>query len=132
MTLNPEERIRYAAGTGMRKRVLILFICAAAAGCASSHSAVIHPTPAGLGSYPYSDADVDFMSGMIPHHAQAGIMPPKIGRAHRRTPLPRSYRIPPSSWKKKKNNEHVVHNRPLDSALLIRTVRYDDANNTPR
>ncbi len=58
----------------MRKRVLILFICAAAAGCASSHSAVIHPTPAGLGSYPYSDADVDFMSGMIPHHAQAVIM----------------------------------------------------------
>jgi uncharacterized protein (DUF305 family) len=35
---------------------------------------VLHPTPPGLGRYPYSDADVDFMSGMIPHHAQAVIM----------------------------------------------------------
>src|SRR5215207_9306559 len=34
----------------------------------------IHQTPPGLGQFPYSDADVDFMSGMIPHHAQAVIM----------------------------------------------------------
>jgi uncharacterized protein (DUF305 family) len=34
----------------------------------------LHATPPGLGQYPYSDADVDFMSGMIPHHAQAVIM----------------------------------------------------------
>ena len=34
----------------------------------------IHQTPPGLGQYPYSDADVEFMSGMIPHHAQAVIM----------------------------------------------------------
>jgi uncharacterized protein (DUF305 family) len=34
----------------------------------------VHQTPAGLGQYPYSDADVEFMSGMIPHHAQAVIM----------------------------------------------------------
>jgi len=34
----------------------------------------IHKTPPGLGQYPYSDADVEFMSGMIPHHAQAVIM----------------------------------------------------------
>src|SRR5258708_19828072 len=100
MTLNPEERIRYAAGTGMRKRVLILFICAAPAGCASSHSAVIHPTPAGLGSYPYSDADLHFMSGMIPHHAQAGIMagwaPTHAARPHVAHPLqPIHLRHPP-------------------------------------
>src|SRR5258708_22822211 len=104
MTLNPEERIRYAAGTGMRKRVLILFICAAAAGCASSHSAVIHPTPAGLGSYPYSDADVDFMPGVIPHHAHAVITarpapphPPRPDRAiprDRRVPRPRGQPAP--------------------------------------
>jgi uncharacterized protein (DUF305 family) len=34
----------------------------------------IHQTPPGLGQYPYSDADVAFMTGMIPHHAQAVIM----------------------------------------------------------
>ena len=34
----------------------------------------LHATPPGLGSYPYSDADVAFMTGMIPHHAQALIM----------------------------------------------------------
>jgi uncharacterized protein (DUF305 family) len=36
--------------------------------------AAVHQTPPGLGQYPYSDADVEFMSGMIPHHAQAVIM----------------------------------------------------------
>src|SRR6186997_1423572 len=34
----------------------------------------VHQTPPGLGQYPYTDADVEFMSGMIPHHAQAVIM----------------------------------------------------------
>ena len=55
-------------------RTLILLICVAAAGCASAQKKQIHQTPAGLGAYPYSDADVDFMAGMIPHHAQAVIM----------------------------------------------------------
>jgi len=54
---------------------VVLFTCAAAAaGCASSQKSQIHQTPPGLGAYPYSDADVDFMAGMIPHHAQAVIM----------------------------------------------------------
>lgn len=34
----------------------------------------LHQTPPGLGRYPYSDADIEFMTGMIPHHAQAVIM----------------------------------------------------------
>ncbi len=48
-----------------------------ASGCASAPPARSngqHPTPPGLGQYPYSDADIEFMSGMIPHHAQAVIM----------------------------------------------------------
>ena len=52
----------------------LLFVAAWATGCASGPSAGLHATPPGLGRLPYSDADVDFMSGMIPHHAQAVIM----------------------------------------------------------
>ena len=53
-----------------------LLVAALSAGCASAPPAAkgLHQTPQGLGQYPYSDADVDFMSGMIPHHAQALIM----------------------------------------------------------
>src|SRR3954470_5715164 len=60
---------------------LILTACAlaafATAACASAPSSAsngLHPTPPGLGRLPYTDADVDFMSGMIPHHAQAVVM----------------------------------------------------------
>jgi len=52
----------------------MLFFAAVAAGCASSQKATLHATPPGLGRLPYTDADVDFMSGMIPHHAQAVVM----------------------------------------------------------
>ena len=59
------------------RTLILFFMCGAAAGCASSRgaeSSQVHATPPGLGQYPYSDADVEFMSGMIPHHAQAVIM----------------------------------------------------------
>jgi uncharacterized protein (DUF305 family) len=62
-----------------------LLASALAAGCGSAPAPkpalpatpagpALHATPPGLGQYPYSDADVDFMAGMIPHHAQAVIM----------------------------------------------------------
>jgi uncharacterized protein (DUF305 family) len=59
-----------------RATILAFFVicAAAAAGCATKQKASLHPTPSGLGRLPYSDADVDFMAGMIPHHAQAVIM----------------------------------------------------------
>jgi len=55
----------------------LMLASAITAGCASAsanHASSIHQTPPGLGQFPYSDADVEFMSGMIPHHAQAVIM----------------------------------------------------------
>ena len=51
-----------------------LLLTALTAGCASARSASLHATPPGLGRLPYADADVDFMAGMIPHHAQAVVM----------------------------------------------------------
>jgi uncharacterized protein (DUF305 family) len=52
-----------------------LLAAALSAGCASAPSSSgLHATPPGLGRLPYADADVDFMAGMIPHHAQAVIM----------------------------------------------------------
>ena len=53
---------------------LCLFAVAVGGGCASAPSSRLHATPPGLGRLPYSDADVEFMSGMIPHHAQAVVM----------------------------------------------------------
>jgi uncharacterized protein (DUF305 family) len=60
---------------------VFLVEAALCAGCMTAPSSSLrttpeglHDTPAGLGRLPYSDADVAFMSGMIPHHAQAVIM----------------------------------------------------------
>src|SRR2546421_2052749 len=52
----------------------LLLVAAAAAACTGAPVRGLHATPPGLGRLPYSDADVAFMSGMIPHHAQAVIM----------------------------------------------------------
>jgi len=55
-------------------RVASLLLAAATAACASAPAQGLHATPPGLGRLPYTDADVDFMAGMIPHHAQAVVM----------------------------------------------------------
>ena len=75
-------------------RTCLALVSALAAACASAPpkaASAIHQTPPGLGQFPYSDADVEFMSGMIPHHAQAVIMagwaPSHGARAGRRDSL---------------------------------------------
>lgn len=61
--------------TAVRLATAIILLAAPfGAGCASAPASGLHPTPPGLGQFPYSDADVDFMGGMIPHHAQAVVM----------------------------------------------------------
>jgi uncharacterized protein (DUF305 family) len=54
--------------------VLASTLTTACASAPPKGASTIHQTPPGLGQFPYSDADVEFMSGMIPHHAQAVIM----------------------------------------------------------
>ena len=54
--------------------LVIVCVFAVAAACASAPPRGIYKTPPGLGHLPYTDADIDFMAGMIPHHAQAVVM----------------------------------------------------------
>jgi uncharacterized protein (DUF305 family) len=54
--------------------VVYLLLAVATAACGGAPARGLHATPPGLGRLPYTDADVDFMSGMIPHHAQAVII----------------------------------------------------------
>jgi len=69
-------RFLLAAGA-LRSRatcIALLLFAASTAACAGAPAQRLHATPAGLGRLPYTDADVDFMAGMIPHHAQAVVM----------------------------------------------------------
>ena len=61
--------------TVSRPAIAACLLAAALAGaCASAPPSALHATPPGLGRLPYADADVEFMAGMIPHHAQAVLM----------------------------------------------------------
>jgi uncharacterized protein (DUF305 family) len=57
----------------------VILIAAALVGCSrtaaeSSRSSQPAPTTSASSAYPYTEADVNFMSGMIHHHAQALVM----------------------------------------------------------
>ena len=57
-----------------RPAIAVCLLAAALGSGCGARSSTLHTTPPGLGRLPYSDADVEFMSGMIPHHAQAVVM----------------------------------------------------------
>src|SRR5262247_2217675 len=69
-------RFLMAAGAlrSQATRVVFLLLAASTAACAGAPAQRLHTTPPGLGRLPFTDADVDFMAGMIPHHAQAVVM----------------------------------------------------------
>jgi uncharacterized protein (DUF305 family) len=67
-------RFHTAAGTRRSRAIGVAFLLLATAACAGAPAQGLHATPPGLGRLPYTDADVDFMAGMIPHHAQAVVM----------------------------------------------------------
>lgn len=52
----------------------VLGLAFAAPAGAQAPNPRVYQTPPGLGNYPYTDADIEFMSGMIAHHAQAVVM----------------------------------------------------------
>jgi uncharacterized protein (DUF305 family) len=52
----------------------LLVVAGLGAACASARSSGPHATPPGPTRPPTNDSDVEFMSGMIPHHAQAVVM----------------------------------------------------------
>ena len=54
--------------------IVLIALTGLTAACASAQRPGVYATPPGLGQFPYTDADVEFMSGMIPHHAQAVVM----------------------------------------------------------
>ena len=69
-------------------RVIVAAIAALVTACGgttggsarSGASVQPEPTPAPLGGFPHTAADVEFMSGMIAHHAQAFSL---LGGRHR-------------------------------------------------
>jgi uncharacterized protein (DUF305 family) len=63
-----------APRSGANSVAFLLVLAASTAACAGAPAQRLHATPPGLGRLPYTDADVDFMAGMIPHHAQAVVM----------------------------------------------------------
>jgi uncharacterized protein (DUF305 family) len=54
-----------------RNRAVAAFVLAALTACAGSKEPTEQPSPRLDSRYPYTEADVRFMSGMIGHHAQA-------------------------------------------------------------
>jgi len=89
------------------------------------------------GQYPYSQADVDFMSGMIPHHAQAVLMAGWVaGRTERRDLRVLAERIAVAqkdeialmqTWLSDRGLD-VISNQVVHSGLLGKNGRY----HTPR
>jgi uncharacterized protein (DUF305 family) len=116
----------------LRTRPIAALVLAAIAACAGSKEPTEQPSPRLHSRYPYTEADVRFMTGMIGHHAQALAMAalaprngasPEIRRLAERITAGQQDEIGTMErWLRAKGKpapdpQHAMHDQPMPGIL---------------